>query len=257
MKRVSAVAAVLLTGALLTPAAAGAAEPKWSLSPWDVVFGFETIGVQSAPKTVTLSNTGDAAGTIGGVSIRGATAGDYAMAPDGCSGATVAPGGSCAVGVTFKPVGHGTRIAHLRFDVSEGCTIWATLAGSAVGPTAHIASCTTTTTQPVTQTSPSVLPGTSGVLIQNSASSSRRCSSRRKFAIRLKPPKMGKLKRVTATLAGKPVKVRFSKGRWRATIDLRLLKNGRYKLRAKYVYANGRKASETRAYSTCVIPRKP
>src|ERR1019366_7825243 len=69
---------------------------RGSLTPASVAFGSMTEGTTSAPTSLTLSNTGNAALTIGSVSIVGANPADFAVSTNTC-GATLAAGSSCTI----------------------------------------------------------------------------------------------------------------------------------------------------------------
>jgi hypothetical protein len=86
---------------------AGGAQPVVSLSPTALAFGTVVVGGASGAQTVTLTNSGAAALTIAGM----AASGDYTAAH--ACGAALAPGASCAVAVTFRPAGPGTRAGEL------------------------------------------------------------------------------------------------------------------------------------------------
>ena len=78
--------------------------------------------------------------------------------------------------------------------------------------------------------------------------------SRRKFRIRVKrmknPPAQGAYKRVEVAVNGKRTKV-VRGVRDTATVDLRGLPKGRFKVRITVTLADGRKVSSTRKYRTC------
>lgn len=105
-------------GSPLTVALAGTgtvpAAPVASLSPSALSYS-QPVGVASAAQTVTLANTGTAALSISSISLGGAAAGDYAIAPGSTctAGGSVAAGGSCSVQITFTPSATGTRSGSL------------------------------------------------------------------------------------------------------------------------------------------------
>ncbi|HTY43479.1 MAG TPA: choice-of-anchor D domain-containing protein, partial [Thermoanaerobaculia bacterium] len=74
-------------------------------------FGDETIGVPGVPLTETISVAGDTAVSFGSVTLAGSNPGDFAVASNGCSGASVPGGGSCLLSFTFTPVDQGGRHA--------------------------------------------------------------------------------------------------------------------------------------------------
>jgi hypothetical protein len=94
-------------------------------------------------------------------------------------------------------------------------------------------------------------PRGAGVLPSN-----RRCTSRRRFRIRLHEPKGQRLHSAKVWVNGKRVKVRRSGGRLRALVDLRGLKKGRYTVRIAATTLQGRRVVDKRRYRTCTPKRK-
>jgi hypothetical protein len=82
--------------------------PAVSLSPANLSFGDQTTGVTSAPKTSTLTNSGNQALTINSIALSTGT--EYAQT-NNCpiSPATLAAGANCTISVTFKPTTTGTQ----------------------------------------------------------------------------------------------------------------------------------------------------
>ncbi len=76
--------------------------------PATLSFSTQVNGTQSNAKSVTLTNTGNAALTPGVI----ATSGDFNETDD-CQNATVIPGASCTVQVTFTPSQSGSRSGQL------------------------------------------------------------------------------------------------------------------------------------------------
>ncbi len=86
--------------------------------PGPVQFANQIVGT-SATQTVTLTNTGNAALEISGVSLDGTDATMFAAtAGPGC--AAIAPGGSCAVTVSFTPASPGAKTASLVITHNAG-----------------------------------------------------------------------------------------------------------------------------------------
>lgn len=82
------------------------------LSPASVNFGSQAVGTTSSPQTVTLTNLGPAALSKIKVQITGANRFDF---PETSTcGATLTPGSSCGINVTFKPLATGARGASLN-----------------------------------------------------------------------------------------------------------------------------------------------
>lgn len=84
-----------------------------SLSPVSLSFGTVAVGTTSAAKSVTVTDVGTTPVTFSGFSIAGTNPGDYQISANTC-GTSLAAGGSCTVGVVFKPTAVGTRKAILR-----------------------------------------------------------------------------------------------------------------------------------------------
>ncbi|PYX89234.1 MAG: hypothetical protein DMG68_05800, partial [Acidobacteria bacterium] len=91
---------VALTGTGLLP-------PTGSVNPTSLAFGNQATNVTSAIKTVTLSNSGSSAMAITSISTSGNFARNTTVA-NNC-GTSVAGGGSCNIGVTFRPTSLGAK----------------------------------------------------------------------------------------------------------------------------------------------------
>ena len=73
-----------------------------------------TQGATSAPVVVTVTNSGNATLNVSAVTLIGANAADFALASNTCTGAAVAPNGTCTVGISFTPGATGVRQASLQ-----------------------------------------------------------------------------------------------------------------------------------------------
>lgn len=93
---------------LLTPSSS----PAVTLSPTKVSFAAQLVNTTSPPQTVTLTNTGSATLTIGGISFTGPNLSDFAQT--NTCGSSVAAGARCTISVTFKPGASGLRTATLN-----------------------------------------------------------------------------------------------------------------------------------------------
>jgi hypothetical protein len=82
--------------------------PVAQLNPRVLNFGPVKLRANSAPRRVTLTNTGTAILTIASMAIGGADPGDFAIAARTC-GASLATAASCTVDVTFRPTVRATR----------------------------------------------------------------------------------------------------------------------------------------------------
>ena len=102
----------------LSGAGTSAPAPAVGLSATTVLFGNQTVGLTSAAKTVSISNTGTANLVLGTITTNGANAADFAAS--NCNGSTLAPGASCAVSVTFRPAALNARTAALTIPSNAG-----------------------------------------------------------------------------------------------------------------------------------------
>ena len=93
--------------------------PVIGIFPNALNFGSQKVGVKSGPLSVTVGNPSGAPITVKKPTVSGADAGDFAETTT-CplSPATLGPGSSCAVVVTFTPKTTGTRGATLRITDS-------------------------------------------------------------------------------------------------------------------------------------------
>ena len=78
-----------------------------SVSPASVGFASAVTGTASEPRTVTLRNTGGSTLRVSTITVMGAHAADFTA--DNSCGLPVAPGGSCAITVSFRPSAVGAR----------------------------------------------------------------------------------------------------------------------------------------------------
>jgi hypothetical protein len=90
--------------------------PTAIFSPAVVNFGDQLVGSTSAVRATTLTNTGSVQVVIGPVTLGGPDASDFTPSFDGCAGRSVAPGGSCAVSLSFTPGAAGARDATVRLE---------------------------------------------------------------------------------------------------------------------------------------------
>jgi Abnormal spindle-like microcephaly-assoc'd, ASPM-SPD-2-Hydin len=88
------------------------------LAPGSLNFQAEPLGQSSAPRTVTLTNTGTDAVNLNNISIDGSASADFAQT--NTCGSSVAPGGSCTISVTFTPTARGSRMASLSVSDNGG-----------------------------------------------------------------------------------------------------------------------------------------
>jgi subtilase family serine protease len=103
-----------LTASTTVSLTISASGPIVSLNPTSIVFPTKKVGVTSAAKTVTVTNTGASVLNISSI----ATTGDFALfsftSAKKC-GSTLAAGKSCIVKVNFTPTQKGARTGSLNF----------------------------------------------------------------------------------------------------------------------------------------------
>lgn len=106
--------------------------PALSFSPasWD--FGSVLSGGTSPSQSFTITNTGTGNLVIGTISISGTNPSDFTKLTDTCSSQTLAPSGSCAVGVEFTPHSSGTKSASLTVPANYPALSNAALSGTAL-----------------------------------------------------------------------------------------------------------------------------
>ena len=111
-----------------------ASAPVVSLSPTSLSFGNHQVNTTSSARTVTLTNSGNAALTIHSIGLSGPNSGDFHQ-QNTCSGSsgTLAAGASCTINVTFTPTADDSRSASLAItDNASGSPQSVTLSGTGV-----------------------------------------------------------------------------------------------------------------------------
>ena len=107
------------------------ASPIVSLSPTSLGFGNQAIDMTSATKTVTLSNTGNAALSITSLALTGTNAGDFDQS-NTCP-SSLAAGDNCTIVVFFTPSIAGTEAASLSItDTASGSPQTVALSGAGI-----------------------------------------------------------------------------------------------------------------------------
>ncbi len=112
--------------------------PRIAVNSEEVAFGNVQAGL-TEDRTVTISNTGNAALGINNISLSGADASAF-MQTNSCS--TIAPSESCDIKVTYIPSGEGAQTASLTIDSTdpETSTVNVALSGrSVLAPVPEIA----------------------------------------------------------------------------------------------------------------------
>ncbi len=132
--------------------------PAVSLSATQLNFASQTLGSASPAQSVTVTNCGTQNLTLSKSAITGTNAADFAFNNDNCTGATVAPNGTCSVNVYFTPAGPGARSASLNFtDNAAGSPQIVTLSGTGTGAEMSLA--------PASLTFPATFNGTSSAAL--------------------------------------------------------------------------------------------
>ncbi|MGC1400778.1 choice-of-anchor D domain-containing protein, partial [Candidatus Binatus sp.] len=89
------------------------ATAKVTIKPASLTFAKQEVGTTSTAKDVTLTNPNSFSLQINSVM---ASAGDFSLSSDGCSGTDLGPGANCVVGVEFTPSATGTRTGSLTIS---------------------------------------------------------------------------------------------------------------------------------------------
>jgi VCBS repeat protein/centrosomal CEP192-like protein len=107
--------------------------PSAAISSDSLIFSSQNQGNTSPAQSVTLTNAGNAALSITGISVAGTNPGDFRQT-NSC-GSSVVAGGNCSIGVTFSPTATGSRSATLSIgDNANGSPQLVNLAGTGVPP---------------------------------------------------------------------------------------------------------------------------
>ncbi len=101
--------------------------PNLQLSPATAAFGNVTVGLSSAVKSYTLSNTGNAAAS--GIAFANGNAAEFVVSASSC-GASLGAGASCAFSVTYTPTAVGADNATLTISYNGGTSIILPLSGA-------------------------------------------------------------------------------------------------------------------------------
>ena len=104
---------------VLTVTEDGTAAASFTLSPGSIAFGSQLHNTSSAPKAVTLTNTGPNPLPINSRKLGGTNPGQFRIQSSNCP-VTVAVGGSCTINVTFRPTTTGNKAATLTVQAGGG-----------------------------------------------------------------------------------------------------------------------------------------
>ncbi|HEV2378875.1 MAG TPA: SBBP repeat-containing protein [Terriglobia bacterium] len=109
-----------------------------SLAPASLVFSGESVGAQSAPQTVTLTNSGSGPLTISAIAVTGA-----GFAETNTCGSSVAAGSTCSISVTYTPAVSGAASGTLTVsDNATGSPQTVSLSGTGISPGASLSTTT-------------------------------------------------------------------------------------------------------------------
>ncbi len=100
-------------------------------TPGALAFASQNIGTTSTAQSVKVSNVGSASLDVSGIGLGGPAAADFGQSGD-CS-ASLAPGSSCTILVTFAPTVAGARAASLQVATNDPMTPVETVALSGTG----------------------------------------------------------------------------------------------------------------------------
>jgi trimeric autotransporter adhesin len=84
-----------------------------SLSATSLVYAARDEGTTSIAQTVTITNAGNIALSISGITLNGANTGDFPIETNTCTAKAMQPGASCAVSISFAPTASGARSANM------------------------------------------------------------------------------------------------------------------------------------------------
>lgn len=88
------------------------AEPAVTLAPASLTFGTQSVGTTSAPKNITVSNSGGTSVTISYIAV--VSGSEFSRAGTCNNGTVLASGATCTAAITFRPNATGTRTGILR-----------------------------------------------------------------------------------------------------------------------------------------------
>jgi fibronectin type 3 domain-containing protein len=117
---------------MATPVGGGGSLPLVSLSSSAINFGNVSTGSTSPAQPITLTNTGGATLAISSIAVSGGNSGDFAQTSN--CGATLLPGASCTINITFTPTTTGARISGVSIaDNAPGTPQTIALSGTGIG----------------------------------------------------------------------------------------------------------------------------
>ena len=109
-----------------------AASPSLTAAPPVAAFGNVTVGQTSAATQFTITNTGNGGATS--ISLANSNAAEFPVSGNTC-GATLNPGASCTLSVSYQPAAAGSDSATLTFTYAGGGALAISLTGTGVATT--------------------------------------------------------------------------------------------------------------------------
>jgi len=149
---------------MATPLGSGGSLPLVSLSTPTINFGSVATGSISPAQPVTVTNIGGVNLAISAIAVSGSNSGDFAQT-NSCA-ATLAPGTSCTINITFTPTTTGARSSGVTIaDNAPGTPQTIALSGTGTGfaVTPRMAALTFTQTQAFSATGGTVTWSVDGV----------------------------------------------------------------------------------------------
>ncbi len=111
------------------------------ISPAALNFGSQPIGTSSGAQSVVFTNNGTAPLTISAMVLTGIFYNDFSLPSQNICVATLAPGGSCTLAVTFTPGGTSTRTASLSVMGNFASPQTVSLTGNGLGTCVNVTNC--------------------------------------------------------------------------------------------------------------------
>lgn len=122
-------------------------------------FGAADRGASSAAQTITFSNDGDAATSIGTASVTGPDAAAFAITQDACSSTSLAARMSCTISVRMAPPAAGAQSATLSLPSTAAAgPVSVALTGTGTEPAVTTTPATPTTSATTTTITTPILP---------------------------------------------------------------------------------------------------
>ncbi len=257
-----------------------------SVSTNDLSFGGVLTGTSAPAQTVTLTNDGGGPLFVSGTALLGSQAAYFAITDDGCSGVSVAPGGTCAITVSFAPASVGASGAQLSItsDAPDspqlialsgtGTTAETVVSAASSTTTVTAAATTVTQTSAVTVASTAGLPATTTTTTTSTSTSTTHSAAAgssvtttlaselglpaagacvRSLSIDLHAPARAKLAQVTIRVDGHVVRTLYFTARRPPNPDVTLgrLPAGTFTIKLDVRLNGGRTVAASRTYRRC------